>query len=72
MPKADNMAKILADGKEKLTFVIIYLKTGLITEIIKEFAPIFRECSIKQVHLMADLYKKSRESQKTGCFTANP
>ena len=34
-----------------------------LTEIIKELNPIFRDCIIKQVHLMANLYKKSMENQ---------
>ena len=34
-----------------------------LTEIIKELDPIFRECIIKQIHLMANLHKKSKESQ---------
>jgi transcriptional regulator with XRE-family HTH domain len=32
-----------------------------LTEIIKELDPIFRECIIKQIHLMAGLHKKSKE-----------
>jgi len=34
-----------------------------LTEIIKELDPIFRECIIKQIHLMANLHKKSKENQ---------
>jgi len=34
-----------------------------LTEIIKELDPVFRECVIKQIHLMANLHKKSKESQ---------
>jgi len=34
-----------------------------LTEIIKELDPIFRDCIVKQIHLMANLHKKSKESQ---------
>jgi transcriptional regulator with XRE-family HTH domain len=34
-----------------------------ITEIIKELDPVFRECIIKQIHLMANLHKKTKENQ---------
>ena len=40
-----------------------------LTEIIKELDPIFKECIVKQIHLMANLNKKSNEWQsptKTG------
>jgi transcriptional regulator with XRE-family HTH domain len=32
-----------------------------LTEIIKELDPIFRDCIIKQIHLMANLHRKSKE-----------
>jgi transcriptional regulator with XRE-family HTH domain len=35
-----------------------------ITEIIKELDPIFRDCIIQQIKLMANLHKKSKEEQK--------
>ena len=31
-----------------------------LTEIIKELDPVFRDCVIKQIHLMANLHKKSK------------
>jgi len=34
-----------------------------LTDIIKELDPIFRECIIKQIHLMANLHKKAKEVQ---------
>jgi len=35
-----------------------------ITEIIKELDPVFRDCIIQQIKLMANLHKKSKEGQK--------
>jgi len=35
-----------------------------ITDIIKELDPIFRDCIIQQIKLMANLNKKSKEEQK--------
>jgi len=32
-----------------------------LTEIIKELDPVFRDCIIKQIHLMANLYRKSKD-----------
>jgi len=32
-----------------------------LTEIIRELDPIFRDCIIKQIHLMANLHRKSKE-----------
>ena len=32
-----------------------------ITELIKELDPAFKDCIIKQIHLMVDLYRKSKE-----------
>jgi transcriptional regulator with XRE-family HTH domain len=37
-----------------------------LTEIIKNLDPVFRECIIKQVNLMANLHKKCKENQKQG------
>lgn len=34
-----------------------------LTEIIKELDPVFRDCVIKQIHLMANLHRKSKEGQ---------
>jgi transcriptional regulator with XRE-family HTH domain len=34
-----------------------------LTEIIKELDPIFRDCIIKQIYLMANLHKQSKEEQ---------
>lgn len=36
-----------------------------IMEIIKELDPVFRDCIIKQIYLMANLHKKSKEGQKS-------
>jgi len=35
-----------------------------ITEIIKELDPVFRDCIIQQIKLMANLHRKSKEGQK--------
>ncbi|MCL2265429.1 MAG: helix-turn-helix domain-containing protein [Treponema sp.] len=35
-----------------------------IIEIIKELDPVFRDCIIKQIHLMANLHRKCMEGQK--------
>jgi transcriptional regulator with XRE-family HTH domain len=44
-----------------------------ITEIIRELDPIFRDCIIQQIKLMANLYRKSREQgQDTAHKGKNP
>jgi transcriptional regulator with XRE-family HTH domain len=42
-----------------------------LTEVIKELDPIFRECIIKQIHLMANLHKKSKENQNIALENKN-
>jgi transcriptional regulator with XRE-family HTH domain len=41
-------------------------------EIIKELDPLFRDCIIQQVKLMANLHKKSKETQKTDKNSKKP
>ena len=36
-----------------------------ITEILKELDPVFRDCIIKQIHLMANLHKKVRKEKNS-------
>jgi hypothetical protein len=35
-----------------------------IAEILKELDPIFRDCIIKQIHLMENFHKKSKEQNR--------